>query len=1088
MKNKGLNNDLLQHIFEFSAEGIMAVTELGAIVTANPAGETLFGFRSGELDDKNIEILIPKKLNLHYKNDNEQPNSATKEENGIIGLKKDGRKFLINLVLKPTNIDGKNLTIIFFQAAEQEKNDLNIIKRTNAELIESNRKFDALINNLKGMVFRCINTKAYEMDYVSEGCLEITGYSIADFLNHKVSYGKLILEAERDAVWEDIQSAIKQKTSYSVEYRIHHKDGRIKYVWEKGTGIYDDHNKGFILEGIITDITLQKETELELRRSESKTKALLKANPDVMFIQDHQGVYLDWYANSPEKLSIQPENFIGLNMKEVLPLDVYQKIKSSHKKAIASGKMQVTEISTQDNGVEHFEARVVPMSNDRLLTIVRDVTEKLHQDALLTIQNNALASAGNSILIADAQQPHHPIIYCNTAFEKMTGFSREDILENNLLFLRSDARDIKEIERIENAIFNGKACKTHIRNYRKDGSMFWNDITITPVHNDDNKLTHFISVQNDVTNKINEAYLKDKVRKILELIVQDNPIKTIGNEIVKVLETHFKDSIASIFLLEPEAETLYELAAPNLPQALSASLNGLKIGPNACSCGTTAFSKKETIVSDIQTNALWEGFKEIASKNGLKSCWSFPILSSTEEVLGTISIYNNSSKTPLEEEKKILLDMTHLASIAIESRKNTNTIEENRLQLEKYAKDLEQKVQERTQEVMETVQKLSESNVSLEDQIRITNRAENEAVKSKNIASKIAENFPNGFVAVMNDQSEILFAKGDALDQLGLKQFYQEGMFIDDISAFSNQRKERIKESIQKTLSGEHLTFEVNYNDRYFAVNTAPLIDKNNRINSALHVYNDISKQKEIEFSIQNALKSEQELNDLKSRFVSLASHEFRTPLSAILTSAILIGKQNEEGMAEKRAKYLARIERNVNNLTVILNDFLSLSKMDEGKVMPIMKRFDLIAYCKKMVQETNINLKKNQTISIGSVNAKLFVNLDVKLLNHILNNLLSNASKYSPEASTIDFKISDNNNTVVIAISDQGIGIPQNEHKYLFGRFFRAKNAVNIEGTGLGLNIAKHYTELMGGHITFKSELNKGTTFTVVFPIQIKK
>lgn len=124
------------------------------------------------------------------------------------------------------------------------------------------------------------------MDYISEGCLEVTGYSFEDFMSQKIAYGNLILVEDRDKVWEDIQNAVSQEKPYSVEYRIKHLDGTIKYVWEKGTAIDDEKNDGVILEGFITDITLQKETELELRRSESKIKALLKANPDVMFIQD----------------------------------------------------------------------------------------------------------------------------------------------------------------------------------------------------------------------------------------------------------------------------------------------------------------------------------------------------------------------------------------------------------------------------------------------------------------------------------------------------------------------------------------------------------------------------------------------------------------------------------------------------------------------------------------------------------------------------------------------------------------------------------------------------------------------------------
>lgn len=209
--------------------------------------------------------------------------------------------------------------------------------------------------------------------------------------------------------------------------------------------------------------------------------------------------------------------------------------------------------------------------------------------------------------------------------------------------------------------------------------------------------------------------------------------------------------------------------------------------------------------------------------------------------------------------------------------------------------------------------------------------------------------------------------------------------------------------------------------------------------------------------------------------------------MSAILTSAILIGKQNGYGNEEKRKKYLAQIERNVNNLTVILNDFLSLSKLEEGKVVAIPERFDLVSYSQKLLRETNMSLKNGQTIHITSTLSALFVYLDIKLLSHILNNLLSNASKYSPEASNINLNISQNGENAVIEISDSGIGISLEEQQHLFLRFFRAKNAVNIEGTGLGLNIVKQYTELMGGMIKFKSDLNIGTTVLISLPIQKK-
>jgi signal transduction histidine kinase len=209
--------------------------------------------------------------------------------------------------------------------------------------------------------------------------------------------------------------------------------------------------------------------------------------------------------------------------------------------------------------------------------------------------------------------------------------------------------------------------------------------------------------------------------------------------------------------------------------------------------------------------------------------------------------------------------------------------------------------------------------------------------------------------------------------------------------------------------------------------------------------------------------------------------------LSAILTSAILIGKQNEPGLELKREKYIVQIERNVKNLTIILNDFLSLSKVEEGKIVAKANTFNVIHFLKSIIQESKINLKKDQKVNFHNITETLIVYLDAKLLQHIITNLLSNASKYSAENSSIDFKIFQNKENVQIEVTDDGIGIPEEEQKNLFQRFYRAKNTNNIEGTGIGLNIAKHYTELMGGNITFKSKLNKGTTFLVEFPINGK-
>ena len=615
--------------------------------------------------------------------------------------------------------------------------------------------------------------------------------------------------------------------------------------------------------------------------------------------------------------------------------------------------------------------------------------------------------------------------------------------------------------------------------------MFWNEVAITPIYNQAKELTHFIGVQNDVSHKIKEENLKDQIRKILELVTKDKSLQLIGNKIVETVEAYFKGCVASILLLDNEHKTLHKLAAPNLPKAFSEYIEGVTIGPKVGSCGTTAFLKKEVIVSNIDTNTLWEDYKEIALKNNLKACWSFPIISSKNQVLGTFAIYSKFSRKPLPKEKEMILDMTYLASVAIEKYKTTMALQESKRELEKYAQKLEEKIQERTQEVMATVKKLVESNLNLEDQIQLAKLAEKKALASEKLASATAQNFPNGFIAVVDKNFKVLFAEGEVLAQLGLKQIVFDGMTIDDVIDFSEERKSRIKDDILKTLSGEHLSFEIEYKNRYFSVNTAPMFDGEENATSALMVYNDISQQKKAEENIKNALAKERELNELKSRFVSMASHEFRTPLSAILTSAVLISKQNEPGKELKREKYVAQIEKNVKNLVVILNDFLSLSKLEEGKVMAAPEQFDLINFSKIVVKEMKLGLKEDQNITIKTTVDNLVVSQDSKLLRHVFTNLISNASKYSSQGKSIDFSISQDQENVLIHITDQGIGIPEEDQKYMFQRFYRAKNAANIEGTGLGLNITKHYVELMGGTIDFKSKLNKGTTFWVQLPIK---
>jgi PAS domain S-box-containing protein len=261
-------------------------------------------------------------------------------------------------------------------------------------------------------------------------------------------------------------------------------------------------------------------------------------------------------------------------------------------------------------------------------------------------------------------------------------------------------------------------------------------------------------------------------------------------------------------------------------------------------------------------------------------------------------------------------------------------------------------------------------------------------------------------------------------------------------------------------------------------------IDELKRSNN--HLSAEVRKRKQTEREITALLEKEIELGALKSRFVSMASHEFRTPLSGILSSASLIEKYVTETDHDKRQKHVNRIKISVQTLTNILNDFLSLDKLQSGKVSIHLSEFFIQELVHEVQEEFYPSLEEKRHMFYEHSGAKDPLSLDRNVVKNILLNLCSNAMKYSPKDEDIHIRTEQNQDRLTIEVEDHGIGIPEADQKHLFERFFRAQNAVNIKGTGLGLNIVKRYLELMDGSISFVSREGEGTTFVVDIPTRL--
>lgn len=262
-----------------------------------------------------------------------------------------------------------------------------------------------------------------------------------------------------------------------------------------------------------------------------------------------------------------------------------------------------------------------------------------------------------------------------------------------------------------------------------------------------------------------------------------------------------------------------------------------------------------------------------------------------------------------------------------------------------------------------------------------------------------------------------------------------------------------------------------------YAAHLEELVDERTRIlkDTVLALQN---AKEEVSIS----LEKEKELGQLKSRFVSMASHEFRTPLSAVQLSVSLIAKYAEPYDNENIRKHVGKIKNAVGTLTTILNDFLSLEKLEAGKVEPTFYSFDLVKLAEEITEEMQTVAKQNQNIIYQHTGKASMVKLDQNLLKHCVINLVANAIKYSGENTFIEFNTEINREACIITVKDNGIGIPEADQRHLFEPFFRAHNTGNIPGTGLGLNIVARYSSLMNGTIAFKSVVNQGTAFTISF------
>ncbi|MBD0822837.1 PAS domain-containing sensor histidine kinase [Aestuariibaculum marinum] len=610
---------------------------------------------------------------------------------------------------------------------------------------------------------------------------------------------------------------------------------------------------------------------------------LLETVSEGVVIVDSEQILREVNAASETIFGYTKDELIGKPLNILIPSNYHHNHHNYFRKFIADGKRRkMTEAADiygikKDGTIFPIDIELNPFTSYNksfVIALINDISKKKEVEKNLMLRTQALESAKSGIFITDALKPDNPIIYFNSSFQQLTGYLDEEILNHNFKFLLGADTKQEPINQLNEALQKGESCQTTIRNYRKDGSMFWNDLYIFPITNSRGVVSNFIGIQNDVTTK------------------------KIAEEERLHLATIFDESLNEIYVFD--AQTLkFVNANYGAQKNIGYTIEELKImTPLDITSGDTKANFRTTIQSLIQNDLEKIEFESVHKRK-------------------------DGSEYPIE---------VHLQS----SRLNENEV----------------------------------------------------------------------FVAIILDITE--------------RKNYTTNL--------ENQVEERTKQ-------------------------------------------------------LEKALNKEKELNELKTSFLSLVSHEFKTPLSAILTSCELLNKYQLEEHQDKRTKHIKTVVDKVHFLNNILNDFLSVEKLETGKVNYRFSQFKLSKIINEAVYDANMHLKEGQQISYPENIDDLSLYQDEKIIQLILSNLLYNAIKYSPEGTNIQLIVKQNNETTVLKIMDQGIGIPEKDQKHIFERYFRAENVLNTQGTGIGLNIVKNHLENLGGSICFETKEHIGSTFIITFP-----
>ena len=716
------------------------------------------------------------------------------------------------------------------------------------------------------------------------------------------------------------------------------------------------------------------------------------------------------------------------------------------------------------------------------------------------------------------------ISYVNYNFCTISKYSREELIGQNNRMLNSGFHPTEFFEHLWKTLCNGNIWKGDIKNKAKDGSYYWEDTTIVPFLDGNGKPYKYLAIRSDITQRVNKKeelrISEEKYRNIYE-----NSVVALFTSDLRIEEPHkafeVNDMAVELLGYKSQKDFIDNYITSNHFVYQHDVENNTRI---LLETGIIRNSVKQ--MKKVDGTPFWANI--FVKINQEKTLVQTMLIDITQQV----NMYDNLR---INEEKYRNIYENSLVALFTVDWKKSITIEANEVGVKLYGYKSKEDVLEnflmknhfidpeeledhisilnKKGELRNSVSELKKADgtpfwakifIKLNDEKTLAHIAVTDITEQINSIHGLTmseERYRNLFqsslvsihVADMdrlkaveaNATAAKLFgykSKKDFIDNYEARMHYVHPEEWDEIMKILKEKGE-IKQSINERIRVD--------GSRFWAKMSIKLnFDKTLSQTVIMDITDQMLSQDELEEKVvkrtqelTESLERERKLNEMKSRFVSLVSHEFRTPLGVILSSSSLIEMYKETEQQDKRMKHIKRISTSVQNLTDILTDFMNFEMLEKGIMIAENKVFNLPEFLLTLREEmSTVAGIKHQTISYNHTGDEL-VEQSEKILRNVLLNLFSNASKYSQEGNEIELISIISHNMVMISVKDNGIGIPMEDQDKLFTEFFRAGNVENIQGTGLGLSIVKKYMDLLEGTITFESNAEEGTIFTIEFP-----